>query len=267
MNIYLFELKQLKKSILLWGLVVPLSLFSYIAFFPLISSSGDDFMVLMNQMPEEMLAMFGMVPELPITTILGYFSLTFTIVQIPLAIQASNYGFNMLSVEERELTADFLLSRPVTRRKIIISKFLAAFTSLTIVNAILWICSVSAVLIFKSDEPVELNKLFVLLSSVVFFQLFFVGMGMLISMLVKKIQSVISYSMALGFGMYIIASLGTLISSDLFKYLSPYAHFSPSYILINGNYDWILAMISITTIVASLMGSYFLYLRRNIPSL
>lgn len=267
MNIYKFELKQLRGSILIWGLVVPLSVFLYVAFFPMISENGEDFMTLMAQMPEEMLAMFGMHPEMPITTIFGYFSLTFTIVQIPIAIQASNYGFNMLSVEERELTADFLLSRPVKRSKIIVSKFLASFTALTIVNVVLWICSIAAVLIFKGEEAVEMGHLYVLLSSTVFFQLFFLSVGMLISMLVKKIPSVISYSMGLGFGMYILTAMGEMITSDIFQYISPYSHFSPMNILLEGSYDFKLALISFVTIVISLSGSYFLYLRRNIPSL
>lgn len=267
MNIFKFELKQLRKSILIWGTVVPLSLFLYLAFFPIIASSGEDFMVLMDQMPEEMLAIFGMNPDLPVTEILGYFSLTFTIVQIPIAIQASNYGFNMLSVEERELTADFLLSKPVKRSTIIKAKFFAAFTSLTIINIILWIASISAVLLFKGDESVEISNLVVLMSTTVFFQLFFVSVGMLISTLVKKIPSVLSFSMALGFGMYIITSLGALISSDIFKFLSPYSHFAPQHILLEGSYDWPLAIISFLVIILSLGGSYFLYLRRNIPSL
>lgn len=267
MNIYLFELKQLRKSVLLWGLIVPFSLFLYIGFFPLIAENGEDFMSLFSEFPEELLAIFGMVPELPLTTILGYFSLTFTIIQIPLAIQASNYGFNMLSVEERELTADFLLSKPVKRSKIIFSKFLASFTSLTIVNAILWVASISAVLIFQGDETVSLHHVIVLLSSTVFFQLFFLSIGMFVSVLVKKIASVLSYSMALGFGMYIITSMGAVISSDLFQYFSAYSHFAPQYILINGHYNWMLAFISFGVIIISLFGSYFFYLRRNIPSL
>ncbi len=267
MNIFKFEFKQLRKSILIWGLVVPISLFSYIAFFPLIADNSTGFQEIMNQLPEEMLAIFGMIPELPVTTILGYFSLTFTIIQIPIAIQACNYGFNMLSVEERELTADFLLTRPVTRSKIIISKFLAAFAALTIVNAVLWVASIGAVYAFKGSATIQISNVIILLSTTVFFQLFFVGVGMLVSMLVKKIQSVISYSMALGFGMYIITSMGALISSKIFKYISPYSHFAPQYILVEGSYDWTLSLISFGVIIISLVGSYFLYLRRNIPSL
>lgn len=267
MNIYKFELKQLKKSILLWGIVVPLSLFIYLSFFPMIASNGESFMGAMESFPEELLAAFGMTPELPMNTVIGYFSLTFTIVQIPLAIQAGNYGFNILSVEERELTADFIFTKPVKRRKIYFAKFLSAFTALTIVNIILWLSSLLAVFLFKSDDVVAWKHLNVLLSSTVFFQLFFLSIGMLISMLVKKIRSVISFSMALGFGTYIISSMGTIVSSGVLQYFTPYSYFQPKYILVEGTYNWPLTFVCFGVIAVSLVSSYFLYIRRNIASL
>ena len=267
MNIYKFELKQLRRSILIWGVTVPAVLFLYLGFFPLMAGDTEGFQAMMDIMPEEMLAIFNMQPELPVSSILGYFSLTYTMIQIPLAIQASNYGFNMLSVEERELTADFLLSKPVKRGKIIISKFLAAFTALTIVNVFVWIASLSALALFRSGTDVDFGFVSVLLSTNTFFQLFFMSIGMLVSMLTKKIPSVISYSMGLGFGMFILTSMGSLISNDIIQLISPYSHFDPGFILVEGVYDWPLAFISFGLIILSLGGSYFLYLRRNIPSL
>ena len=48
-----------------------------------------------------------------------------------IALQAANYGYSLVSVEERELTADFLLSKPVGRVQILTSKLLAALRDLT----------------------------------------------------------------------------------------------------------------------------------------
>ncbi len=266
MNIFKFELRQLRFSILIWGLVVPTVLYMFLAFYPLINSSGADFDMIMNELPDEMLAIFGMHPDLPVSDILGYTAMIFTMVQIPLAIQASNYGFNMLSVEERELTADFLLSKPVTRSKIIISKFLASLTALVIVNIILFVTFTLGVMLFKADSDVDMSKVYVLLSTVIFFQLTFMSIGMFVSVLVKKVPSVLTYSMALGFGTFIITSLGQMISSDIFQFFSPYSYFAPQHILLEGSYD-ALAIIGFIITIISLVGSYFLYLRRNIPSL
>jgi len=239
----------------------------YLAFYPAIAADTSAFDALMENYPKELLAFFGMKPELPMSTLLGYFSLTFGMMQIPIAIQASNYGFHMLSVEEREMTADFLLSKPITRTKILVSKFLASFTSLTIVNLSLWIATLLALILFKGDTVLELRNVYILLSSIVLFQLFFVGVGMLISVSVKKIASVISFSMTLGFGLYIVFGLKSTFSNDLLAIITPYAYFEPAEILISGHYNLLYTLICVFVIVVSFGLTYFLYNKRNIHSL
>ena len=267
MNVYLFELKMYKKSILIWSLSISFWIIFYMAFYPLVATDSAAFDSVMENFPEEFLAVFGMNIDLPMSSVLGYFSLTFSMAQIPIAIQAANYGFHSLSVEERELTADFLLSKPVKRSKIIISKFLAALTSLTIVNVFIWISSLASLYLFKGDTTFPLDYVLILLSTVTLFQLFFLSVGMMISVSIKKVSSVLSFSMAFAFGMYILNSLNTLFSSDFLGIFSPYTHFNPAYILVEGKYHIGFTIISITIITISLIMSYFLYLRRNIHSL
>lgn len=267
MNIYKFELSMLKKSILLWTLFVPLGLLFYMSFFPMVARDTSAFEQIMNDFPPEFMAFFGMTPELPTFSLLGYFGLTFGMIQIPVAIQASNYGFHILSVEERELTADFLLSKPVTRGQILVSKCLAVFTSMMFLNAAIWVSSLLIITIIKQDDYVNFTNINIVLSSTVFFQLVFFGIGMMISVIIKKVSSVLSFSMALGFGLYILSSLGTMLSSNFLKVLSPYSHFNPTYILIKGHYNWSLAMISFAIIVITIPLGYFFYNKRNIPSL
>lgn len=267
MNIYKFELSMLKKSILIWGLAVPGFLLFYMAFYPAMTQESDAFNELMMSMDPKFLAAFGIVAELPMSSILGYFNLTFGMVQIPIAIQAANYGFHILSVEERELTADFLLSKPISRSKIIISKFLAVLTSLTIVNLIIWASTFAALNLFKGDQVIDFGPVVLVLLTITFFQLTFLGIGMVVSVSIKKVSSVLSFSMALGFGLYIVSSFGSVISSDYLGYLTPYSHFAPDYILINGTWNWSMAFISIAVMIGTLTASYFLYLKRNIASL
>ena len=267
MNIYKFELSMYKKSIFIWSLFVPMGLMFYMAFYPMMAADTSGFEQIVDNFPTEFLAFFGMTPDLPIFSLSGYYALTFGMTQIPLAIQASNYGFHMLSVEERELTADFLLSKPISRGRILISKFLAALTSLTVTNISVWLSSIAIILLVKGEGTFDFTNVIILLTTIVFFQLTFFGIGMLISVSVKKISSVLSYSMALGFGLYIMSSFGQMLSSDIFGLVTPYSHFGPVYILVSGTYNWSLAIISFLVILISFPLSYFLYNKRNIPSL
>lgn len=266
MNIYKFELKMLVKSMIIWSLGISAGLVFYISFYPMMQNDSDAFTQLMADFPPEFLAFFGMGGEISFTSLLGYFVLTFGMIQVPLAIQAANYGLNMLSVEERELTADFLLSKPIKRSTIFFSKLLASLTSLTVVNIVVSLSSI-LVLVFFEDIALPWNGILILLSSTVFFQLTFVGIGMFVSVTVKKIRSVMPFSMALGFGLYIMNSLGEMFTSNLFKAFSPYGYFSPGYIIAKESYHIGFTILAFIVIIGTLGASYFLYLRRNIASL
>lgn len=267
MNILKFELKGYISSMLIWSISITFFLLMYMAFFPSLAGDAETFTEMMSAFPDEVMALMGINPDLPMMSILGYYSLTMSFVFIPVAIQASNYGFNILSVEERELTADFLLTKPISRQSIFLQKFFGAFISLLVTNITIWVASLAALALFNADQSVAYSKVVVLLSSIILFQLFFLTVGMLISVMVKKIPSVISYSMALGFGMFILSSLGKMLSSDFLDILSPYNHFDPGYILVDGTYHIIPTIISVVIIIGSFISSYFLYLKRNIASL
>ncbi len=267
MNIFKFEFKTYIKSILIWTLSISAGFILYMAFFPAIQTEADAFNELMSSFPKEMLAIFGMNTDLPVTSMLGYLGLTYSFMIIPVAIQASNYGFHMLSVEERELTADFLMAKPVKRSKILISKFAAALLALSFTYFALWGSAALSVTLFKGDEIVELSKVNTLMSLVILFQLTFVSIGMVVSVMLKKIPSVLSFSMALGFGTFILNAFKNALSSDLFGYLSPYSYYDYTSILVSGDIELLGLIISLSVIVVSLTATYFLYNKRNISSL
>ena len=198
--------------------------------------------------------------------VLGYFALVFLFVQICLAIQAANYGFGLVSIEETEWTADFLLAKPVGRVKIMTAKLLAALTALSITNAIVWISSFVCLAIFASGQEYDRGAVVSLLLSVAVFQLVFLSVGMVISLLVKRVRSVIPFSMALVFGLYIFNAFGNMIGEKGLEIISPFHQFDPNYIVKNAAWDFPLVWISVAAIVISLAGSYLLYARRNIPS-
>ncbi len=105
-----------------------------------------------------------------------------------------------------------------------------------------------------------------LLLSIVLFQLFFLTVGMIISLLVKRVRNVTPFSMALAFGMYILNAFGGLLGQDTVEIISPFKQFEPNYILNNAAYNLPLVLLSVFVIFISVAGSYMLYSKRNIPS-
>jgi ABC-2 type transport system permease protein len=219
----------------------------------------------MAKMPKELLTAFGMT-GMDMSTVLGFFSFIFLFCQICLAIQASNYGFGLVSLEERDMTADFLLAKPVGRSSILTSKLLAALTGLTITNIVVWISSFLFINLFRDGRAYDTKTLLLLLSSIVLFQLFFLTVGILISLLMKKVRNVTPLSMALAFGMYVLSAFGGMLGDAKLEIITPFKHFEPNYIVTNAAYDVPLVLLSVSVIVFSVAGSYLLYAKRNIHS-
>jgi len=267
MNIYRFELKQLRFSIFIWSFSLSLGLIFFMAFFPVFGGETTAMSDLLDNYPEEFLAFFGMNSELPFTELMGYFALSFSFLMIPISIQTANYGFHILSVEERELTADFLLTKPVSRKRIYFSKLLAVLTTICLTDLVLFGMSFVSLYLFRSGGEINVQGTWILLASMILFQLFFLSVGMVISVYVKKVSSVLAYSMSLGFVFYILSSLGMMISSDFLKILSPFSHFDPNYPLVNNGFYMERIWISLVVIFLSFIASYYLYLKRNIKSL
>ena len=265
MNIYKHEFKMSIKSVITWSVSISLLLLVYMSIF---SSLANDAAILnetLAKMPKELLIAFGMT-GMDLSTVLGFYSFAFLFCQICLAIQASNYGFGLVSLEERDMTADFLLAKPVGRSSILTSKLLAALTGLTITNIVVWISSIVFINLFRDGRSYDTKTLLLLLSSVILFQLFFLTVGILISLLMKKVRSVTPLSMALGFGMYVLSAFGGMLGDVKLELITPFKHFEPNYIVTNAAYDVPLALLSVSVIVFSVAGSYLLYAKRNIHS-
>lgn len=264
MNIYKQEFKMLSNSVITWSLAIAMIIFLVMSIFSGFAESAEVLNEAMANFPKELLMAFGL-DNMDLSTILGFFSLAFLLCQICLAIQAANYGFSLVSVEERDMTADFLLAKPVSRTKILTSKILAALTGLTITNLVVWISSFVFINIYRDGRPYDANTLIMLLGTIMVFQLFFLTVGLLISLLVKRVRSVTPFSMGLAFGMYILGAFGGMLGEDKLDIITPFKHFDPNYIISNAAYDP-LQLISVIVIILSIIASYILYLRRDIHS-
>lgn len=267
MNILKFELKALLKNAILWMGGIGFFLVFYMAFFPLMANEDMGMQTIMDSFPEEFLAFFGMNGDLPFTTLMGYYGLTMSFVMIPVAIQAAYYGFHILSVEERELTADFLLTKPVSRKTIYIQKVSATLITLSFTTIVILLMSFLSFALFNEGFDIYYKETFIYVLTIPLFQLFFVSIGLAVTTLTKKIGSVIAYSMGLGFGLFIIASFGEMLMSNFFKALSPYSYFEPISILASGSWNLAYTIVDISIILIAFSISYIFYLKRNIKSL
>jgi ABC-2 type transport system permease protein len=253
------------KSVIIWSLSVAALILVFYSYF----TAFADEAVLINEMmanfPQELRTAFGM-DQLNLATVLGYYSFIFLFVQLCLAIQAGNYGFGLVSIEESELTADFLLSKPVSRSQVLTSKLLAALTSLTITNAVVWGSTFLAFAIYRGKYEYDTRTLLLLLGSIVIFQLFFLSVGLVISLLVKRVRSVTPYGLGLGFGAYVLSAFSGVFGDVALELITPFKHLDAAAIVQEGAYDTPLVLLNLAVSLVSLAVSYWLYIRRDIPA-
>jgi ABC-2 type transport system permease protein len=264
-NIYRHEFRTRLKSVIIWSLALALLIFFFTSMFPVFGDQAALMNEFLARYPKELRAAFGM-DNMDLSTVMGFYSFVFMFVQLCLAIQAGNYGFGLVSIEESELTADFLLSKPVSRTQIMTSKLLAAFTSLTITNGAVWLSSFAAILLFRETHAFETVTLLLLLGSIVIFQLFYLCVGLIISLLVKRVRSVTPYALGLGFGTYVLSAFSGVFGAVALELLTPFKHLDAAAIVKNGGFDTPLVLLNVAVTLVSLALSYWLYTRRDIPA-
>lgn len=264
-NIFRHEFLVRRQSLITWSVSVAALVLFFFSIFPAFSDQAALLDEMMTRFPRELLAAFGM-GNISLASPLGYFSLVFLFVQLCLAIQASNIGFGLVSIEESELTADFLLSKPVSRPQVLISKMLAALSVLTITNLVVWAASFMAFALFRGNHEYDPGVLALLLLSILPFQLFYLSVGLVVSLLVRRVRSVTPYALGLGFGTYALSAFSGIFGDVTLELLTPFKHFDATWIVGNSALNFPLVLINLAVSLIALAASYRLYLRRDIPA-
>ena len=264
MNIYKHELKANYKIALIWIITLCGIVAMIMAFFSMMKSEMKLFVKMMDSFPPVMKAMMGIVVE-NFNTSIGYYTFAFTYTLLFGAIQAMNLGIGIVSKEERERTADFLLTKPVSRVRILTLKLLSALTIFVMTNVVY--SAVSAVFVVSmSDGNFALTEFILINASLFFSQLIFFSIGLIISVLAKKIKTVLPVSLGLVFAFFAISAFAVTSADDKLRYVTPFQYFKTEAILAQGKYETIYIVLGLAIIVAALIASYTIFKRRDIHS-
>lgn len=260
MNIIFHELKCNLKALIIW--VVALSLLFYVASFEYEAFATNE---LINQYLDSFEPFFralaGM--SVDINTPEGYLSLVSLYIYLPLAIYSGLLGSNIISKEERDKTAEFLFSLPVTRFKVLFSKlFVTVFYSVVINVSVLLVTYYS----FGRLGTNEIYDSFVLNIGIGTFiiQLIFMSLGMGLSATLKhyKKSSGITIEILIGtFMLHILIGLTDKI--DFLKYFTPFKYFGAN-LMIDGDFKLVFIILSVILITTGIVTLFTFYRRRDL---
>jgi ABC-2 type transport system permease protein len=264
MNIFIHELKSYRKSTIIWIIALVALVVFYLSIYPSFYNDAADVQKLLESYPEAVTRALG-ISMGDITSILGFYTFVFVYIVLCGAIQAMNLGLSVISKETRMKTADFLLTKPVNRTKVMTSKIMAAFVLIIITNIIYLGAAVLMSLSVKTED--FSMKIYIMISITMFFiQIIFMAMGIIISVIAPKIKSVISISLGTVFGFFIISMFGSVIGDEAVRYITPFKYFDAVYIINNASYEMSYIITAIVFVTISITASYIIYSKKDIHS-
>ena len=264
MNIYLHELKSYSKTTLLWTVTLVLTVVLFMSIYPAFIKDVASFKAMLEGVPESVRHAIGLEVD-QFFSVVGFYSYILLYMNLLGAIQAMNLGIGILSKEVRDKTADFLLTKPVSRVDILVAKMLAAFTCIIVTNVIYVAASV-LIVSSVATEPFSMQTFMLLSFTLFFLQLLFLALGFMIAVVAQKIKSVLSVSLGIVFMLFFISLFGSATGDGFLRYLTPFQYVEPAYILKNHTYEWGLFLLGSLLFIVSIAVSYVVYQKKDIPS-
>ena len=260
MNIYLYELKANRRFAITWLIAILSIVFIVTSFFPIFSKDMADFLNIINNLPENIRIAMGMNPE-TIGSILGYYAFILTFVYILGGIEAMILGLSILSKEIRQKTADFLLTKPVSRIKIVTSKMLACLTLIIVSNIICFIGFYLSLLLFANTH-FDFQTYTLLTLTILFIQLIFFAVGTLLSVIMSKVKAALSISLGVVCGVYLLSTF----TDEKLRAFMPFKYFDITQILLKASYELKYILISLIIVVVSITLTFIIYKKKDIQA-
>ncbi len=264
MNILKHEIKMYRKSTLTWIISLIFVVVMCALIFPTVRDSAGVMNDALSAFPEGLRSALG-ISVLDLSEALGFFGFLFMYITLIGAIQGMNLGLSILSVELRDKTADFLFAKPVKRKTIIFSKLGAALLSLLFTNVVFII--VSKLILDSMGETSYSFEIFAsFMMSLLFIQLFFLSLGMLMSVFMNRLKTVLPISLGVVFSFFILNLLNESFAEKPLTALTPFAYFSTSNIYTNKGFELEWLILNFVLVLLFSIGTYIRYIKKDIPS-
>lgn len=256
--------QELRRSFRSWlyftlGLVATLLLFG--SFFNALKADVQLMNRLLQNFPPEFKAAFGFA-DVDLSKIEGYYSFISSYIVLVGAVFGMKQGVGLLSEEGRRHMTDFLLTRPVRRAQVFLSKLAAILISLLAQNLVLYLAGALLIrLVIR--EPFDGGTFALLSFSTLLVQLFFVGLGLSIAALRQRIRSVTPIALGVVFFFFIIELVNESLRDVKLSYFSPFSYFQGVDILARRAYDPVYLLIDLAVFAVFTAAGFLIYTRKD----
>lgn len=260
MTLVKHELRQGKISFLIWSASLGFLLAICVFLFPEMKGQMEG----VNDMFASMgsfTAAFGM-DRLNFGTLIGFYSVECgNILGLGGAFYAALCTVSILSHEEKDKTAEFLLTHPISRKRIITEKLIAALIQITAMNIIIYALAVGSIVAI--GEAIPLKEISLLHLAYYLLQLELAGICLCISAFLRK--SGVGIGLGIAAMMYFLNLIANIADvAEFLKYITPFGYCEGADIVSNCSLDITLVVIGAVIGIVGIIVAYLKYTRKDI---
>lgn len=267
MNIYWRELKAGYKSFLIWSatmvFLVAAGMLKYSAF----AKSGESVNDLFNSMPPGLLQAMGIPPGVDFSSIGVFYSIFFLYFLLLMSVHSCLLGASIIAKEERDKTADFLLVKPIRRRRAVTAKILAALTMVVLYNLVTFVTSALFVEQSNTTGVSLTSAIFSLCIFLLILQVLFLCIGLILGAWARSAARAAGIATAIILGTFVLKVLINLQEDlNFLQFLSPFDYFNASEIMFDNQFNVWFIVLSLGVSAAAVVGTYIFYQKRDLHS-
>ena len=260
MTIVKHELRRGKTALLIWTGSIGFLLIVCIFLFPEMKGEMEGINDLFSSMGS-FTAAFGM-DKLNFGTLTGYYAIECgNVLGLGGAFYAALTAVGMLSKEEKDRTAEFLLTHPVSRVRVLTEKLAALLILVTALNLVVYLLALVSMVLVGEEIPWKaINHMHL---AYYLLQLELSGICFGISAFLRKGSA--GTGLGLAAGMYALNLIANITESAKFlKYITPYGYCDGADIVSNGGLEWGKIAIGLCLGAVCAAAAYFCYPKKDI---
>jgi len=262
MILLLHEIKENRKSLLIWSLTVGLICYGCILLYKSVAGQLAEVADLYANMGE-MTKALGL-DKVSLATLDGYYATEIALMfGLGAGMFAAMLGVNSLSKEEEGHTSEFLFTLPYQRKTILLWKYLSVLVLILAFNAIA--VGLSFLGIWQLDMTFSYQSMLQYHLLALLMQLELASLGFLISAISSKKQT--GLAMGLVLLTYSLDMMVRIVPDlDKLKYLSPYYYASGADVFSQVDLDILLLIKAGVVILASLLFSVMILEKKDLKA-
>jgi len=264
-NLFLKEMRRNAFSLMIWMIVITLLISVTMSFYRTFMENQSQIVGMLNIIPKGALQFKGISNFNDLLSVLGFYAANNVIYMMLLgSIFAIGLSSNILLKEEYNKTAEYLLTRPLTRREVFVSKLAILSLNVFLLNFVTSLAGFICLEIVKKG-PFSITAFLILSFYTLLVNVLFGAIGLFLSTIVKRAKPITTLSIGLVLILYFIYTVSKITANaSAIGYLSPFKFanvdaINPAYTL---DLWRLLYFIGISLLLTGL--SYRFYLRKDI---